>query len=108
MDRAGGATPSVAAVAFCWNIRAKKAGLWIAVALIGCSLGTGLFFLIDYRILSGCLDSPDRQFTGGFICSLSGFLRAAWGTGIYLIGGVLIPGMGTPVIRKTGFGGLSS
>ena len=103
MDRPGSTTPiSGGSGVLLVHTELRKPAIWIAVALIGCSMGTGLVFLQTYRypfwmfgfvvignLLGWCFSAPP------FRLSSRGLGEPAF----TFIGGVLIPGMGYLVTK---------
>jgi len=104
MGRAGGTTPfSGGSGVLLEHPELRKPALWIAVALIGCSLGTGLFFLIDYRYPFWMFGFVLIGNLLGWFYSAPPFRLSARGLGelaFTFIGGVLIPGMGYLVMKR--------
>ena len=105
VDRPGGATPfSGGSGVLLKHPELRKPAMWIAITLIGCSLGTGLVFLWTYaypfwvfgfvvigNLLGWCYSAPP------FRLSSRGLGEPAY----TFIGGVLIPGMGYLVMKGT-------
>jgi 1,4-dihydroxy-2-naphthoate octaprenyltransferase len=103
MDRPGGATPfSGGSGVLLEHPELRKPVLWIAVALIGCSLGIGLFFLLDYHYPFWIFGFVLIGNLLGWYYSAPPFRLSARGLGelvFTFIGGALIPGMGYLVIK---------
>ena len=105
VDKPGGATPfSGGSGVLVEHPELRKPALWIAVALIGCSLGTGLVFMWTYgypfwmfgfvvigNLLGWCYSAPP------FRLSSRGLGEPAF----TFIGGFLIPGMGYLAMKGT-------
>jgi 1,4-dihydroxy-2-naphthoate octaprenyltransferase len=82
----------------------RKAALWIAVALIGCSMVTGLVFLQVYRYPFWMFGFVLIGNLLGWFYSAPPFRLSSRGLGepaFTFIGGVLIPGMGYLVMKGT-------
>jgi 1,4-dihydroxy-2-naphthoate octaprenyltransferase len=103
VDRLGGATPfSGGSGVLLEHPELSKPVMWIAVALIVCSLGIGLVFLYSYgypfwmfgfvvigNLLGWCYSAPPYRFSS----------RGLGEPAFTFIGGVLIPGMGYLVMK---------
>jgi 1,4-dihydroxy-2-naphthoate octaprenyltransferase len=103
VDRLGGATPfSGGSGVLLEHPELKKSVIWIAVALIGCSLGIGLVFLNFYRyplwmfgfvvignLLGWCYSAPPYRLSS----------RGLGEPTFTVIGGFLVPSMGYLVMK---------
>jgi 1,4-dihydroxy-2-naphthoate octaprenyltransferase len=103
VDRPGGATPlSGGSGVLLEHPELKKPVIWIAVALIGCSLGTGLIFLLNYRYPYWMFGFVLIGNLLGWVYSAPPFRLSSRGLGepaFTFIGGFLIPGMGYLVMK---------
>jgi 1,4-dihydroxy-2-naphthoate octaprenyltransferase len=102
-DRPGGATPlSGGSGVLLEHPELKKPVIWIAVALIGSSLVTGLIFLLNYRYPYWMFGFVLIGNLLGWVYSAPPFRLASRGLGepaFTFIGGFLIPGMGYLVMK---------
>jgi len=103
VDRPGGSTPlSGGSGVLLEHPELKKPVIWIAVALIGCSLGTGLIFLLNYKYPYWMFGFVLIGNLLGWVYSAPPFRLSSRGLGepaFTFIGGFLIPGMGYLVMK---------
>jgi 1,4-dihydroxy-2-naphthoate octaprenyltransferase len=103
MDKPGGATPfSGGSGVLLEHPELRKPAMWIALALIGCSLGAGLVFLQTYRYPFWMFGFVVIGNLLGWYYSAPPFRLSSRGLGepaFTFIGGILIPGMGYLVMK---------
>jgi 1,4-dihydroxy-2-naphthoate octaprenyltransferase len=103
VDRPGNATPfSGGSGVLLEQPELRKPVLWIAVALIGCSLVIGLVFLLNYRFPYWMFGFVLIGNLLGWVYSAPPFRLSARGLGepaFAFIGGFLVPGMGYLVMK---------
>ena len=103
VDRHGGGTPlSGGSGVLLEHPELKKPVIWIAVALIGCSLGTGFIYLLYYRYPYWMFGFVLIGNLLGWVYSAPPFRLSSRGLGepaFTFIGGFLIPGMGYLVMK---------
>jgi 1,4-dihydroxy-2-naphthoate octaprenyltransferase len=103
VDRPDGATPfSGGSGVLLVHPELRKQVMWIAITLIGCSLGTGLVFLQTYRYPFWMFGFVVIGNLLGWCYSAPPFRLSSRGLGepvFTFIGGVLIPGMGYLVMK---------
>jgi len=103
VDRHGGGTPlSGGSGVLLEHPELKKPVIWIAVALIGCSLGTGFIYLLYYRYPYWMFGFVLIGNLLGWVYSAPPFQLSSRGLGepaFTFIGGFLIPGMGYLVMK---------
>jgi 1,4-dihydroxy-2-naphthoate octaprenyltransferase len=103
VDRPGNATPfSGGSGVLLEQPELRRPVLWIAIALIGCSLVIGLVFLLNYRFPFWMFGFVLIGNLLGWVYSAPPFRLSARGLGepaFTFIGGFLVPGMGYLVMK---------